>query len=168
MNTDVDFLEELHEQVVYLLYQVHRRRESSLAEALEAEGLPLPTWRMLLALQRMQPCTMNALARYTTVERTALTRNLDEMVKQGLAVRTTPPKDRRQVLVSLTDAGMRDFLKGREIVMRWNRRALERISPERLDVLRDGLNGVLRSMLADEELAEDIIAFNHRSRTTAD
>ena len=135
----VDFLAELPEQIVYLLYQVHGRRENALEKVLAAEGLPLPIWRMILALQRMQPCSMNALARYATWERTALTRNLDQMVKRGLAVRTTPPEDRRKVQVSLTDAGMALFEKGRAIVMDLNRKTLEGMSHERLEALRDSL-----------------------------
>ncbi|MDQ3125557.1 MAG: MarR family transcriptional regulator [Pseudomonadota bacterium] len=161
----VDFLADLPEQVVDLLYQVHRRREASLAVALEAAGLPLAIWRMLLALQCMQPCTMNTLARYTTVERTALTRVLDQMVKQDLALRTTPPEDRRQVLVTLTGPGLEAFEKGRRIITRWNRKALGGMSAERLETLRETINEFLHNMIPDEELAEDIITFNHRSKT---
>lgn len=161
---DIDFLAELPEQVVYLLYQVHRRRETSLSEALEAAGLPLATWRLLLALQRMQPCTMNALARFTTVERTALTRLLDQLVAQGLALRITPPEDRRKVLVSLTDAGLAAFRAGHRVVTSWNKKALEGVSPERLESLRDNLRIVVHSMLPDQKLADDIVTFNHRAR----
>lgn len=153
----IDFLAELPEQVVSLLYQVHRRREASIEEALEAAGLPLAIWRMLLALQRMQPCTMNALARYTTMERTALTRVLDQMVRQDLALRTTPPEDRRRVLVTLTGPGLEAFGKGRRIVTQWNRRALGGMPPERLETLRDTLSEFLHSMPPNQELAEDIV-----------
>ncbi len=166
IDPGIDFLAGLPEQVVYLLYQVHRRREAAITEALETGGLPLTIWRMLLALQRMQPCTMNALARYATVERTALTRVLDQMVKQGLALRSTPPEDRRQVLVTLTPAGMEAFEEGRRIVTRWNRRALGGMSTERLETLRDTLNDFLLSMIPDQELAGDIVIFNHHSRTS--
>lgn len=161
----VEFLAELPEQVVYLLYQLQRRREFSIAEALDAAGLPLAIWRMLLALQHMQPCTMNALARYTTVERTALTRVLDQMVQQDLALRTTPPEDRRQVLVSLTGPGLEAFEKGRGIVTRWNRKALGGMSPERLETLRETLSEFLHNVIPDPELAEEVITLNHRSRT---
>lgn len=159
----VDFLAELPEQVVYLLYQVYRRRENALEKALAAEDLPLPTWRMILALQRMQPCTMNALARFTTWERSALTRQLDQMVKRGLAQRSTPPEDRRQIQVSLTDAGMAMFEKGRAIVMRLNRQSLEGMPIERLESLRENLNAYLLSIIADQDLARDVINFNHRA-----
>lgn len=161
----VDFLAELPEQIVYLLYQVYRRRENAIEQVLEAEGLPLATWRMLLAMQRMQPCTMNALARFTTWERSALTRLLDQMVKQGLAQRATPPEDRRQVLVSLTDTGMALFEKGRALVMRLNRKTLEGMSPEHLVSLRDNLDAYLHSMIPDQDLADDISGFNRPLRS---
>ena len=162
-----DFYAELPEQVVYLLYQVYHRREGKVREAMGAIGLPLMTWRMILALQRLQPCTMNTLARLSTWERTALTRNLDQMVKQGLAVRETPPEDRRLVLVSLTETGMQYFEKGREIVTRLNRDALCGVPAERLEILRDGLDAVLNSMVPDAELAEDIITFKNSRREPA-
>lgn len=165
LDPAIDFPAELSEQVVDLLGQVHRRREASIEEALEAGGLSLASWRILLALQRMQPCTMNALARYATMERTALTRVLDQMVKLDLARRTTPPEDRRQVLVTLTASGLEAFEKGRRIVTQWNRKALGGMPPERLETLRDTLNEFLLNMLPDQALAEDIITFNHRLRT---
>lgn len=157
-----DFYAELPEQVVYLLYQVYHRREVRVREALAEIGLPLMTWRMILALQRLQPCSMNTLARLSNWERTAVTRNLDQMVAQGLAVRETPPEDRRQVLVSLTEAGMEYFERGRLIVTRLNRESLAGLSAERLEILRDCLDTHLHSLIPDPELAEDIIKFQSR------
>ena len=159
-----DFLAELPEQVFYLIYQVHRRRELAIEEALKVVDVPMLSWRVLLAVQRMQPCTMNALARYTTIERTGLTRVLDQLVKQGMAVRSTPPKDRRQVLVSLTDKGMETYETGYRAIIAWNRKALGGMSVERLEALLGNLGDVIRSAIPDMDLAEDIIGFNYRPR----
>ncbi len=85
------------------------------------------------------------------------------MVKRGLAQRSTPPEDRRQIQVSLTDAGMAMFEKGRAIVMRLNRQSLEGMPIERLESLRENLNAYLLSIIADQDLARDVINFNHRA-----
>lgn len=159
-----DYLAELPEQVIYLLYQVHRRREIAIEETLKAIGLSLPNWRVMLSIQRMQPCTMNALARYTTIDRTGLTRALDQLVKQGLVSRSTPPHDRRQVLVSLTPAGVEAYEAGYQAIAEWNKKALGGLSHDRLTTLLEGLTDVIRGVIPDRDMAEDIIGFNYRPR----
>ena len=59
-----DFLAETPERLFYLIYQVHRRREVRIEQELKGVGLPMAVWRSLLAVQRMEPCTMNQLAKW--------------------------------------------------------------------------------------------------------
>lgn len=151
-----------------ICHQVHRRHEAAIAEALEAAGLSLATWRMLRALRPMQPCTMNALARHTAVERIALTRALDQILKKGLALRTTPPEGRRQVLVTLTGPVLGVFEKARRIVTQSNRNALGSMPTERMKVLPETLSEYVRSMRPDEEIAADTVSFNHCSRAESE
>lgn len=154
-----DFLAETPEQLFYLIYQVHRRRELRIEQELKTIGLPMSVWRVLLAVQRMEPCTMNELARYTTLERSSLTRTLDQMEDQALVTRTTPPHDRRQVLVALTPDGRASYERGLAAIRAWNRDALEQLPEGRMDTLLAALAEVLIATMDDEALARDIIGF---------
>lgn len=157
-----DFLAETPERLFYLIYQVHRRREARIEQDLKGVGLPMGVWRVLLAVQRMEPCTMNELARYTTLERSNLTRTLDQMEDQALVTRTTPPHDRRQVLVALTPDGRASYERGLAAVRAWNRNALDRLPEDRVDVLIAALGEVLVATMDDEALARDIIGFEYK------
>jgi MarR family transcriptional regulator, lower aerobic nicotinate degradation pathway regulator len=157
-----DFLAETPERLFYLIYQVHRRREVRIEQELKAVDLPMAVWRTLLAVQRMEPCTMNELAKYTTLERSSLTRTLDQMEDQGMVTRTTPPHDRRQVLVALTPDGRAAYERGLAAIRAWNRGALERLPAGRMEAALEVLGEVLVASMDDEALARDIIGFEYK------
>ena len=156
-----NFLADLPEQLFYLVYQVHRRREVRIEQELKQVNLPMNVWRTLLAVQRMEPCTMNELAKFTTLERSGLTRTLDQMEDRGMVTRTTPPHDRRQVLVALTPDGRAAYERGLGAIRAWNRTALDRLPTERLEALRQALGELLVASMDDEALARDIISFEY-------
>ena len=156
-----NFLAERPEQLFYLVYQVHRRREVQIEQALKAVGVPMAMWRTLLSVQRMEPCTMNELAKFTTLERSGLTRTLDQMEDQGMVTRTTPPHDRRQVQVALTPDGRQAYERGLNAIRDWNRTILARMPEGRLDSLVEGLGEALVALMDDEAVAREIISFNY-------
>ncbi len=158
-----NFLAERSEQLFYLIYQVHRRREVRIEQALKSIGLPMAVWRTLLAVQRMEPCTMNELAKYTTLERSGLTRTLDQMDDGGMVTRTTPQHDRRKVLVALTSDGRQAYERGLTAIRDWNRIALDRVAEGRVETLLEALGEVLVASMDDEALARDIISFEYKS-----
>jgi DNA-binding MarR family transcriptional regulator len=161
-----DFLADLPEQLFYMIYQVHNRREAAVEQVLRAVDLSTSLWRALLTVHRMEPCTMNELARGTTMERTSLTRTLDHMEDNGFVTRTTPPQDRRQVLVALTQAGREAYERGYSAVSAWNRAALADLPTDQLTALKTALDQMLTSAMADKDLARDIIKFDYRARQT--
>lgn len=156
-----NFLAELPEQLFYLIYQVHRRREVRIEQELKGVGLPMSVWRTLLAVQRMEPCTMNELAKHTTLERSSLTRTLDQMEDGGMVTRRTPPHDRRQVLVALTPEGRAAYERGLAAIRDWNRAALDRLPTDRLETLLQVLGEVLIVSMDDEAFAREIITFEY-------
>lgn len=162
----VDYLADLPEQLFYIIFQVHSRREAAIEKVLKAVDLSTSLWRALLTVHRMEPCTMNELARSTTMERTGLTRTLDQMEDKGLITRTTPPQDRRQVRVALTPAGHQAYERGYGAVTAWNRAALGSLPTDQLTALKTALDEVLTSAMADKDLARDIIEFDYRTRQT--
>ena len=75
------------EYLFYLLTQVANRRSRDFAPTLEAIGLSIPEWRALSVINRLDGCLMSELAEFTTVDRTTLTRTVDQLVKRDLVGR---------------------------------------------------------------------------------
>lgn len=90
-----------------LLFQVEQARRGLLGLALESLQLNFSQWVVLEALLAEGASSMKSLAKAIGVDRTTLTRTLDGLVSRDLALRRTPPQDRRLVLVALTDEGER-------------------------------------------------------------
>lgn len=57
----------------------------------------------------------STIGKYTGMEKSSLTRMVDDLEKKGIVFRKTDPDDRRKVLVSLTEKGLRYYNNLNEI-----------------------------------------------------
>jgi DNA-binding MarR family transcriptional regulator len=147
------------EYYFYLLTLVTRRRDSSLADDFAPTGLSLERWRALTVIRRAEGCSMKELALYTAVDRTTLTRAVDQLVRQGLVTRWVPDNDRRQVQVALTEDGEAVYKDAVQKLLASNARVLQAVPPRQLrDAIRM-LQVLLRELVADEPLADSMIGF---------
>jgi len=117
--------------IFHLFSVTSRHREAKIDELLRQLDLNLPRYIALGMIARFEPCSMTHLAGYSAVDRTTLTRMTDQLVRASLVERTTPPTDRRQVLLSITETGRRVLEAARKLV--------------------DGLNGALVRNLPDAD-----------------
>ena len=92
-----EFPLDLTSYVFHLFTVVARHREVRLEAELKRVGLNLSRHRALGVILALEPCTMSELAEYAAVDRTTLTRTVDQLVDAGLVERATPREDRRQV-----------------------------------------------------------------------
>lgn len=156
-----DVGEGFDEYVFYLLYQVTNRRNRDFAAPLEALGLTPALWRAMSTINRLGGCLMSELAKFTTVDRTTLTRTVDQLVKAGWVKRGASTTDRRQVVVSLTTEGEAVFAKALEALRRHNESLLSGVEEEELRSIRVGLQKILRNIAgADEELFGKLLNFS--------
>jgi MarR family transcriptional regulator, lower aerobic nicotinate degradation pathway regulator len=100
-----EFPRDLTSYLFHLFAVVSRHREARLETVLKPISLNLSRHRALSVISSLQPCTMSELADFSAVDRTTLTRTVDQLVDGGLVERATPREDRRQVLLTLTDEG---------------------------------------------------------------
>ena len=75
------------------------------ASRLEKHDVSVPQWVVLRVLYQKQPCSLNDLAAVVTVDKGALSRMVERLVKRGLVTRETPATNRRMVSLALTPAG---------------------------------------------------------------
>ena len=87
----------------------------------------------LWALREPTPSTH--LAKTLDVDNAAATRLINQLVRKGLAARTSDPSDGRRRLVSRTDDGAAVASGGRDLVGLANAELADTFSPEELDVV---------------------------------
>jgi MarR family transcriptional regulator for hemolysin len=151
------------EYFFYLLYLAARQRDLRFGEALSETGLSLARWRTLAIIRRIENCTMKALALYTAIDRTTLTRAVDVLVEQGLVDRLPIRGDRRKVSLALTEAGEAAYARAVTILMTENGAVLQRFDDGALRDATRILQQVIVALMDDVSEAQDLIAFGRPS-----
>jgi DNA-binding MarR family transcriptional regulator len=147
------------EYFFYLLFQAARQRDLFFDRELKPVGLNLAQWRSLAIIRRLETCTMTQLARYSTVERTTLTRAVDQLVGRGLVERLAPARDRRKVNLTLTHLGKVVYRDAVAILKARNEAVLASVGPERLRDAARVLQTTLEQLTGDADLAADLLSF---------
>jgi DNA-binding MarR family transcriptional regulator len=154
-----DFAVNVPDQLFYLLFQTARRRDLRWESTLATIGMTLAWWRTMAIIRRVGRCSMKELARFSTVDRTTLTRSIDQLVSEGLIDRHIPPDDRRKVLLTLTPAG--EALYGRAVAMllNYNLEAVQGVPEDEQRRLARSLETILRNLIGDPEEVNAILSF---------
>jgi DNA-binding MarR family transcriptional regulator len=119
----------LEDHIYYLFTQIVGRRNRHIADKLKPFGVTVPKWRVLAALHARPAVTMNQLAQLTTIDRTTLTRTLDQMARGKLIERRADLRDRRSVRLRLATRGEETFGRVLPLVMEDNALSIRGISP---------------------------------------
>jgi DNA-binding MarR family transcriptional regulator len=140
--------------VFHVFAVVSKHREARLEQVLKPLGLNLSRHRALSVIASLEPCTMTELSEFSAVDRTTLTRTVDPLVRGGYVVRTTPPKDRRQVVLTLTEAGRELCRRSLQAIFRVNRELLADFDEEGRRQLARALEAVLARLTPDAAMRE--------------
>lgn len=114
----------------------------------EALGISAPRLSVLSVLVFAGPRRIGELARIEQVEPPTMTRLVDGLVRDGLALREPDPDDARAVRVRATPTGARTLRRGRARRVETLRLALASLSPTDLTALGDGVD-VLERVLGE-------------------
>jgi DNA-binding MarR family transcriptional regulator len=159
IDADGEFALGASEYFFYLLYLSARQRDLAFDKVLAPLGLTTTRWRTLAIIRRIEACTMSALARFSTIERTTLTRAVDQLVEQGMVLRWVPAHDRRQVCLALTEAGEAAYMGTIASLLEFNRRNVDGLGPDQMREANRILQAVLSNIVTDEEVATDLLTF---------
>jgi DNA-binding MarR family transcriptional regulator len=99
-------------------------------------SLTLTQLSALGTLSRLGPCTPGELAAHEKVQPPSMTRVLSHLEERGLVARAQHPTDRRQVLVTLTDAAWAVLTEDRRRREAWLVAHLAGLSVAERDALR--------------------------------
>jgi len=147
-----EFPVDLTTYVFHLFTVVARHREARLEAALRPLGLNVSRHRALTSIDRLAPCTMRDLAAFVAVDRTTLTRTVDQLADAGLVERATPREDRRQVVLTTTVAGRAACRRSLQAIYRVNRDLLDGVGEGQQRALARGLDRLVERLAPDPEL----------------
>jgi DNA-binding MarR family transcriptional regulator len=147
-----EFPVDLTTYVFHLFTVVARHREALLEAALKPLDLNVSRHRALTSIDRLAPCTMRELAQFIAVDRTTLTRTLDQLADAGLVERSTPREDRRQVVLTLTAAGKTACRRSLQAIYRVNRDLLEGMGEDEQRALCRGLDQLVARLAPDPDM----------------
>jgi DNA-binding MarR family transcriptional regulator len=114
----------------------------------EALGISAPRLSALSVLVFAGPKRIGELARIEQVEPPTMTRLVDGLVRDGLAMRDADPDDARAVRVRATPTGARTLRRGRARRVETLERSLAALPPAELAALGEGVE-VLERILRD-------------------
>jgi DNA-binding MarR family transcriptional regulator len=114
----------------------------------EALGISAPRLSVLSVLVFAGPKRIGELARIEQVEPPTMTRLVDGLVRDGLALREPDPDDARAVRVRATPTGARALRRGRARRVETLRTRLATLSPAELAALGEGVE-VLERILQE-------------------
>jgi DNA-binding MarR family transcriptional regulator len=152
-----EFPVDLTTYVFHLFAVVSRHREARLEAALRPLGLNLSRHRALSVIQQLEPCTMSEVADFSSVDRTTLTRTVDPLVAAGLVRRATPPEDRRQVVLTLTEEGHAACHRSLRAIFALNRELLAGLAEAEQRAVARALEAFLAGLVGDERLRRRLL-----------
>lgn len=119
----------LDSYLFYWIGQIDNLYKRAILEALRPMRINLAWWRTLAVLTEKGPLTVGELARITVIERTALTRVIDQMAKRGFVKRIGRKGDGRVVEVHLRPEGRALYARILPEARAVYARATDRLSP---------------------------------------
>jgi MarR family transcriptional regulator, lower aerobic nicotinate degradation pathway regulator len=154
---------ELTDYLFHLFAVVSRHREARLDAALRRLGLSLSRHRALSIVSGIAPCTMSELSEFSAVDRTTLTRTVDQLVESGLVERATPREDRRQVVLTLTEAGRETCGRSMQAIFDVNRELAADMSDDERRAAVRMLQALLGRLAPDPALRERLLLRDDRT-----
>jgi len=158
----------LAEYAGYMLQLATRLREAALDAQLAPAGLTITRLRVLAIIDRRKACNMGELAFLSSIDRTTLTRTVDQLTAQGLVERITSPTDRRKVTLSLTAKGRSLHRKSQPAVAEVNRRVFTGVSDAQLGQMIVTLRQAIAAVVTDPRELDILVNFAASSRATVD
>ena len=148
--TDGDVPEELGFRVLRSIRRIVRRIGSYSRQIQRDTGLSVPQLMCLRAIANHDTITSAAIAELTQLSRPTVSQLVEKLVRSGYVTRERAEQDRRQVHLSLTDAG-RESLAGmpRPLEDRFLNR-MKDLEPEDREMILVALERVVQLMDAED------------------
>jgi DNA-binding MarR family transcriptional regulator len=115
-------------------------------EAMRPQRVTVSRYRTLAILMELTDLTINELARHSSIERSALSRLLDQLESEGLISRRLRSTDRRALEIRITPKGREAYLAMRPVRREVLKRATEGIAPGEIERMRTVIQLMLHNL----------------------
>ena len=135
----------------FRLSQVQAKLNAQATKVLKTNGgLTLVQWRILVTMQMTGETTVGRIARETHFDKALISRTVQTLVAQGLALMRTDENDHRQHLLTMTMTGQQAFERAAPHMIARQNALTSAMSDEQLSTLFDALD--LLEQAADQEI----------------
>lgn len=136
--------ETLHDRLLpYLLARGSQIISAEFYDNLRRRGIPVRRWRLLGMLWDADGLTIGELSEAILVEQSSTTRLVDRAVAEGLVVKRGDARDKRKVVVSITDAGRAYIADLVDEAQRVDAALAESFDPEKTMALKTALRELI-------------------------
>jgi len=115
-------------------------------QAMRPQRVTVSRYRTLAILMEIADLTVNELARHSSIERSALSRLLDQMEREALIVRRPSRADGRALEIRITPKGRDAYLAMRPVRREVLERATEGIAPGEIERMRTVIQLMLHNL----------------------
>jgi len=150
---------------LHLMLIIDRYRDARVEELLRPLNMTLDGHRAMRIIENRGACTMGELADYAIIDRTTLTRLVDNLVSQGLVARSKPPGDRRKVVLTLTEAGSDAHAQARRAIIKENAVLTADLPEADVRIAVRLQQSLVKRLVADDDIARRLL-FGVASKTT--
>ncbi len=134
---------------IELLGQITKQLHLAIMELASQTGQSLPQVKTMFILRKHGPCPVSDVAEFLEVSPPTASEHIDRLVEAGLVERRTNPRDRRQVLVSLSPAAWDLANTWFELRCSQMRSVLSELDPEERQVFLSALSSLARVLAHD-------------------
>ena len=78
------------------------------------------------------------------IEPTSLTRIIKLLEDNGYIYKEKTTTDKREVIIKLTDKGLNSRNMSKEVVVNFNKKVMEKISPEKLEIFKEVMSEIMK------------------------
>lgn len=155
--------------IVYWTGVFEEKFNTAFVERMGAGKTVIPRWRTLSILAEKSGVTINELAHYTRIERSALSHLLRQMEEEDLVVRQQASTDKRNVHVHITEQGREVFGTMLPVRRELLREAARNIPIARIEALRATVQALVAGLdaMADRQRPNDKLRAVARSQSGA-
>ena len=164
IDTAGEFPFALSRYIFYVLFHAARQRDAVFDTMAPPGSLSLQRWRTLAVIRRIENCSMKDLALFTSVDRTTLTRTVDQLVAEGMVERWSSPRDRRRVNITLSAKGEELLNEVAAPLISGNETLLAGLDEASVRTTARVLQHIVRRAMGDPLTAERLLAYGNPSQ----
>jgi len=134
------------DRLLFMLSRIQNRLTSHIKNELKKEGIALSPGQIgiLLVLDRVSQTTMGNLSRALYIDNAAITRLVDKLEKQKLVERRINTDDRRQMLITITEAGLNQAIIIKKIAKAANSKIKDGFTEKEIEIYKQVNQAILK------------------------